>query len=1549
MAKTMKRLLAAVLAIALCAGIALPAFASELENGNVWYGDQVAVDVTAGTEGYNYMALFRKYVHGYEFGGHFMGDGEGPQTFVAIDTAKYDGTTWKPDGVFKPDGTSNYEVLYCCDVETMIVDSTYYKRVNLDDSEYYTPTEADKIRAIVMNAYPYVSVEEMKQALPDTVKDKENLTRNEIIAAVQTAIWCSANGVKAENMRYRQSYKVADNLQWGYPMHDTSNEPGLDVSGKRTFKTYPEVGERIDGLVDYLLALEPVKANDNQIVITELNIVNSTISNARGLYNVTLNVKLNHGADQNDDIVIEAYVGEDRVASVEANDGTNYSLNLQAAEGAEIKVVVSGTQHLERGVYFYAPKPDDVNGDGIATSREVSQNLVGVSAGDTPVYAEASATIENGKILKKEATPLYDKDFTDVTLSVNGALDYNAGAAVDIVIALGAGIANQANTYESIITLVKPLLEQGINVKLGLIAVEHYDDVAMELTLLTENYEQIIKDGLNTILNMPAGPTNLHGNILAAKAMLDADTAVPAQNKFFYVIGTGRTYNYDNAEGVPTTIINKLVYNGHSYYYWGHYLWQSQRGDHTSCYRVPTSYNNDFAAYWADVEKWVEADGNAYAYSFPNYNTANSQWFNEYMKTNSTDLKAHGIVSSRFGWLITDLTDSGKAAIGSGKNPQNALNYERAQYEAYYAYKAMVDAGYTCQTLCSESVSYQNYSPYMTYLGITPGIQLGHSFMDHMAKLSGQKESTVLFILKDNDGNYEMAQNFFTPIDTTKLVGVGKPATPFVEDFIGFGEDYDFDFTGNLDKLVLKVNGVAYTTNVVAAQNGATASCTFTNAEGKICFTLDYFKGNGTTAERFVWNFLQPLNEDETVTLTYQLKLVKRNEEVGTHKAFTNQSATLYPTGDRNYGQLFPMPDVLYTNYPPLEGEKTSKPTENPDRFEINIEVPGGDAEVKHDEIILMVDGSYSGDTEWPAMKEAIISIGEAVLDGSGHTQLTLMAFGMGDNEVLVHVKTVAELENALGELPGNLLRGVSSTNCEAGFTGVAEYVNNHEGDLKDAVVIYITDGGINTDETPRLFYNWQDYAPNPNNVISYALDGVELPEGITYEQKVALVNELWSDVFALSGMDVNKEYPISEMERAFLVYVEEYGRMGVYYSFLMAMKNSKFDKYPDVRNRTYNSVFELAKLEEVKDLYLVRYQNDGRATWMVDAAAVSQEDKIHYVKSDSITTLTSALESAVDELSKTPYNDVVITDYMSKWVNIDLSTLQIRDITTNTIIWTYANGWQINENRPTAQEVPVKVEVVAPADYEAGGEHVIGNTSGDIYKLTWYVKDGTLLRSDNYRIEYEVTIDTAEEGFQYGVSYPANGTTEVGYGTMFGTALIDEIIVDIEVPEVVIEKPETITISFESGEASNISFMLIDKATGEVTFLYKIDIGGQTSFEIPAEEGKISAVFVKQSTSGMFWFAEEVDAETQQAVIDCLKANNRSYKGHNAIAFGEGEHDLEFKKGKFVTYIFGSEEVETEESEKNNENNYNDNDKSEDDKDNKNDKNNKNNKNNKK
>ncbi|MBE6590579.1 MAG: Cna B-type domain-containing protein [Ruminococcaceae bacterium] len=422
--------------VILLTSLPIVAFAEDVhEIQGLWHGDKLAVDIVAGEDGYTYMSLFRKPVaHGYEFSGHFMGDGEGPQTFVLIDTVAHDGTTWKPDGRYVS-GLSNYEVVYCCDVETIIQDATYYKRLNLEDSEYYDATQATKLRAIVTNSYPYVSLSEMKSQLKKNgFEGADDLKVGEVIAAVQTAIWACANG---EVLRYCKSYRVTDNLQWGEPLHDVSDLAGLDVSGKRVFKTYEEVGKRIDSLVDYLLALESVHSDVGNTVVSSLEILDSNpVFTKEGVYTVLLKVELNHSGREGDDLAIDITVDGKELASEKVVSGVNeYIFAVEAKPGEVIKATLSGEQLLNKGVYFYAPRPQDVNGDGIATSREVSQNLIGVAAGMTPVHCEKEIEIPeiegistSLKLRKVDADgkPLSGAEFTLYTKGENGLLKIGA-------------------------------------------------------------------------------------------------------------------------------------------------------------------------------------------------------------------------------------------------------------------------------------------------------------------------------------------------------------------------------------------------------------------------------------------------------------------------------------------------------------------------------------------------------------------------------------------------------------------------------------------------------------------------------------------------------------------------------------------------------------------------------------------------------------------------------------------------------------------------------------------------------------------------------------------------------------------------------------------------------------------------------------------------------------------------------------------------------------------------------------------------------------------
>ena len=594
-------------------------------------------------------------------------------------------------------------------------------------------------------------------------------------------------------------------------------------------------------------------------------------------------------------------------------------------------------------------------------------------------------------------------------------------------------------------------------------------------------------------------------------------------------------------------------------------------------------------------------------------------------------------------------------------------------------------------------------------------------------------------------------------------------------------------------------------------------------------------------------------------------------------------------------------------------------------KYRVELKVPGQDGTNEHDEVILMVDGSYSLDEEWPQMKNAIIEIGKSVLNGNGNTQLTLMAFGMGDNEVLTHVTNVDDLASKLGVLPGTLLYGRSSTNCEAGFTGVMEYINNHDETLNDAYVVYISDGNINTDETTHNFYNWREnswlrWPPkiiieeniyseivniknggNPSEAFTKIygnLENLEDAMASTMDEKNAWADLVWDSVYEEAGLDKTKAYPVSDVERAFVKYDKTHGTyiQDLFYYALVGRS------YPNRGTRTPAAGTKLAEMDKVKALYMIDY--DGYTAWM-DTGIKSE--KSTFIKSNGISGLVTALDNVLVNLASTPYNDVVITDYMSKWVNLDLSSLKIVDDTKKQVIYTITDGWLIEEaKRPVKLNNPIIIDKVDPTDYVLGGKEVIGNTNGDIYRLKWYVKEGAMLRSENYHIEYNVYMDDKEQNFEYNKNYFTNGNTTISYKDENNNEQNEMI----KVPTGILKNPSVGKMNFKKGSASHVAFLYVD-SEGNIKYANKIDFDdNDTNVELPYKDGYTLVVFIKQSTSGMIWSSNQLEEETLNNVVAAIKKYDKAYKGHNAVAYGNGKHVLTYTKGnkkntKTVTYEF--------------------------------------------
>ncbi|MBE5936295.1 MAG: hypothetical protein E7262_11050 [Lachnospiraceae bacterium] len=382
----LKKTIAMIIATIMCVNT----MCVEAQAATLWNGDKVFVDVTAGEKGYTFRSVYQKPYHAYEMSNHMVTvDDIGydiPQTLVMIEANR--DYRWTPNGLYSL-GVSNYETLYCCDAETGYNDAVYYKRTNLEDSDYYDVEKASHIRGIVTNSYPYVSLEQMKKNLVNEgFAYAEKLTRAEIITAVQAAIWAYANEEVGE-YKYGRTFDVSSNSQWGGVMHDYTSE--MDVwwnTGKRKFSTNDEVANRINSLISHLKNYTVAYAEKNQIVISDIDIMDSTLLEEKnGVYTVNVNVDLNNsGSSLEDDIRLNVYVGDTLCTSQDIVLGKeSYDVTVNAMAGEKIKAVVEGTQVLPNGVYFYEPKG----------GRDVSQSLVGVAAGPTDVYAEAEVDIHS--------------------------------------------------------------------------------------------------------------------------------------------------------------------------------------------------------------------------------------------------------------------------------------------------------------------------------------------------------------------------------------------------------------------------------------------------------------------------------------------------------------------------------------------------------------------------------------------------------------------------------------------------------------------------------------------------------------------------------------------------------------------------------------------------------------------------------------------------------------------------------------------------------------------------------------------------------------------------------------------------------------------------------------------------------------------------------------------------------------------------------------------------------------------------------------------------
>ena len=286
------------------------------------------------------------------------------------------------------DGGGEQHNVYCCDYEVNILktgDKIAYRRLTLENSGYYDEEAAKKIRAIVLNSYPVLSLNEMMQNM-----EKENYVLNEsvseeqMLSGTQRAIWQCSNKSEVENQKvYRYSHRITD----GYS--DVIKVP--EDTYKESNEYYDEnINENMQKVYDYLMSLNGKEASPGGIVLNGVQAAPLSAGTS-GAVDVLLRFELKndrHGGITLDEKDVLTLTANNQIfpCSEWKNEGNGtYSVMLQGVTAGEnIDVTISGEQYLARDAYFYEP----------VSGRHAAQCFVGVAEGSTPVFARGSFRID---------------------------------------------------------------------------------------------------------------------------------------------------------------------------------------------------------------------------------------------------------------------------------------------------------------------------------------------------------------------------------------------------------------------------------------------------------------------------------------------------------------------------------------------------------------------------------------------------------------------------------------------------------------------------------------------------------------------------------------------------------------------------------------------------------------------------------------------------------------------------------------------------------------------------------------------------------------------------------------------------------------------------------------------------------------------------------------------------------------------------------------------------------------------------------------------------
>lgn len=230
---------------------------------------------------------------------------------------------------------------YCVEAERELVPGTAYRRVNLEDSTAFSDSIAQRVRSVLLNAYPQRSVEEIQDQANRWLRDREmpevqNLQSGEAILAAQIALWKLTGGRNyTVHALFRGEMDVSG-------LRDATVSQ-IELTQRRTADTQ----SNIESLYAYFYNLPP--AAPRTVLVSESAIcrtVSSAFWEEEG-YGAEITVTVEADIGEGDSLTLEARCGgqSQSLPLTEAGDHTFRFSGLE--EPPVVHLEITGEQYGE--------------------------------------------------------------------------------------------------------------------------------------------------------------------------------------------------------------------------------------------------------------------------------------------------------------------------------------------------------------------------------------------------------------------------------------------------------------------------------------------------------------------------------------------------------------------------------------------------------------------------------------------------------------------------------------------------------------------------------------------------------------------------------------------------------------------------------------------------------------------------------------------------------------------------------------------------------------------------------------------------------------------------------------------------------------------------------------------------------------------------------------------------------------------------------------------------------------------------------------------------